>query len=127
MHTQLPAALRLSMTQARRAAELSAKSARLAMTPPTPALAQELMALGRAASDRFAAMQGEWIGQWRDWGDYAAAINEARTASIYAEHGMNTLLRAQKLMSDQITATMELTENVTVSYGYWIDRRLGGG
>lgn len=125
--TRMPAPMRLSMTHMRQAAELCGKSARLAMTQPTPDTAQELAALGRATLDRFMAMQGAWIGQWRDWAEYAASIDEARTLSIYAEHGLNTLVRAQKLASDQMTETMELTENVTVSYGYWIDRRLGGG
>jgi hypothetical protein len=127
MTTELPAPLRLSMTQMQQAAELCGKSARLAVTQPSPAVAQELAALGRATLDRFTAMQGDWATQWRDWAAYAASVNQARTPSIYVEHSMNTLVRAQKLMSDQMTATMALTENVTVSYGYWLDRRIGGG
>jgi len=123
----LPAPLALSHAHALRTAELLQKSARLALTQPPPAVAQELAELGRATFDRYAAMQRDWMAQWRDWAAYAAAIEEARTLPIYAEHGMNAMVRAQKLASDQIAATMTLGENAAVSYGYWLDRRLQEG
>ncbi len=127
MHGKPPALPALSQAHARRAADLWGKSARLALSRPTPEVAGELVALGRATADRLAAMQRDWIAQWRDWAAYAAAIDEARTLPIYAEHGMNTAVRAQKLAADQIAAAVTLTENVAVSYGYWLDRRLGEG
>ena len=124
MTDHIPAPLRLSVDHVHRRANLVAKAAQVSMTGRAPELMSGMADLGRATLARSAAMQRGWAEQWKAWADYAAAIEGAPTLPKYTEHGMNTVVRAQQLASEQMTATTELAENVMVSYGFLVDRLL---
>lgn len=124
MTDHIPAPLRLSVTHMQRRTDLMAKAAQVSMSGGAPALMSGLAELGRASLARSADMQRAWAEQWTAWGAYAAAIDGATTLPKYTEHGMNTIVRAQQLVSEQVTASSELAENVTVSYGFLLHRLL---
>ncbi len=126
MTDRMPAPLRATMDHAHRGADLWRKSAQLAMAGQAPALAAEMTDLGRATLTRYAGMQRDWAAQWQAWAAYAAQIDAAPTLPKYAEHGMNTAVRAQQLVTGQMTATAELAENAAVSLGYLVNRRAAG-
>jgi len=124
MTDHIPAHLRLSADHVQRRTDLMAKAAQVSLSGRAPELMSGMAELGRATLARSADMQRGWAEQWKAWGTYAAAINGATTLPKYTEHGMNTIVRAQQLVSEQMTASTELAENATVSYSFLVNRLL---
>lgn len=115
----------LALAQAQRCAKLAQDTARLAMRPPEPSTFSELVELGRASADRMTALQKGWLRDWSDWAAYAGSIAGADTVPKFTERAGNIALRAEAQLQKQINQTTDLGENILVSYGFWLSKRLG--
>ncbi len=113
----------LPLAHAHRTARLAQDTAKLTLSAPDAGTLAEAAELGRATMERAMALQAGWVKDWADWMAYAQAITEADTVPKFAEHAGNIALRAQAQMTQQMTALSELSENVTVSYGYWLSKQ----
>lgn len=123
----ISAAFRLQQEAALRACELSQKTAQVCMTaPPSGSALQEATALAEAAVTRAATLQISWLRAWTDWVEFVATIDGADTTAKYADRLNNIALRAEAQVATQVTDSLELLDNVTVSYAYWLTQRLEG-
>lgn len=120
----MPPAARLHANQAKRAATIAQDTAKLAMIPPRPEQFTEAMDLGQATLQRMNALQKSWAADWADWATYAGALSQADTMPKYLEHAGNILLRAQAQMTAQMNDLSNLSENASVSYGYWVAKQV---
>lgn len=114
----------LPATHAHRTAQMLRDTAKLAVTSQDPQTLVGATQLGRAAMERVSALQKGWVQDWMDWAAYARSITGADTLPKFAEHAGNIAVRAQAQMTNQMTALTDVSENLTVNYGYWVARQL---
>lgn len=117
-------AMALHANQLKRASALVQDTAKLAITLPGPDTFSEAAELGQATMERVSELQKSWAQDWSDWADYASALPEADTLPKYMEHAGNIFLRAQAQMVAQINDLSNLSENVSVSYGFWVAKQV---
>lgn len=69
-------------------------------------------------------MQSGWAESWAKWAEYASALPQADTIPKYMERAGNIILQAQAQITAQVNDLTELSENLSVSYSYWVARQV---
>ncbi|MGB0661396.1 MAG: hypothetical protein ACPGNV_14630 [Mangrovicoccus sp.] len=113
----------LQMNAVNRSVKMMTQSSRLACSAHAGEMMQEAMALNTAAMERIGAMQQNWAEQWGNWLNYAAALPEVNTIPKFVDRSNNIFLQAQAQMAAQVTDMTELSENMAVSYSFWLSKQ----
>jgi len=122
----LPQTLKINTDTMMRLATNARQTGELAMKQPREDAMQEGMALALSTVQRCATLQKTWIDAWANWAEYAGSLEGADTVPKYAERIGNIGLRAQAQMVTQLNDLTELSENLSVSYAYWISQQVKG-
>ncbi|CUH78282.1 hypothetical protein [Tropicibacter naphthalenivorans] len=117
-------ALSLQTNQATRLAQVAQDTAILAAAPPKPSAYVEGLDLATATVKRVAQLQQSWARDWGAWGHYCWTVVGADTIPKVAERTNNMYLQAQTQMVSQANQLSELTENVIVSYAFWLHQQV---
>ncbi len=95
----------------------------LAANSDKPDTLFEAMTLFLSASQRSIEMQKQWQEDWKDWVVYASKLPGADTTSKLVDRQNNIALQASAQMSKQTTQTLELIDNIFVSYSFWLSQQ----
>ncbi|MQY41118.1 hypothetical protein GG681_00540 [Epibacterium sp. SM1969] len=95
----------------------------LAANSDKPDTLFEAMSLFLSASQRSIEMQKQWQEDWKDWVVYASKLPGADTTSKLVDRQNNIALQASAQMSKQTTQTLELIDNIFVSYSFWLSQQ----
>jgi len=118
------AAIRLNQELIERSAALSSKSASLCLRPPKNGALSDATALLGGAMSRSVALQTDWMQEWADFAQFAASVDGADTMAKLSDRMSNIFLRAEAQMTTQVTQSLELFDNIAVSYAYWLNQQL---
>lgn len=99
------------------------QTARLATVPPRAEALSEVAELAKASTERFLLLQKSWAEEWGAWLTYAGSLSGADTLPKVMERSANIALQAQAQVMSQVTDTMGLMENISVSYSYWVAKQ----
>lgn len=88
------------------------------------ALRDELVAMNAEATTRFSEFQKGWTKGWMEWVAESSRPKTANTASKLVSQEFDVMSQALILLGLQSTGFVELMENINISYGYWLNRKL---
>lgn len=88
------------------------------------ALRDELFAMNTEATRRFSEFQKDWTKGWMEWVAESSQPKTANTASKLVSQEFDVMSQALILLGLQSAGFVELMENINVSYGYWLNRKL---